>query len=219
MENQLDEIADGKSDWVGVLRAFYGPFSGDLKAAPDKMYEARKAMEEESDELCEKCGGKMVIKWGKYGRFLGCSNYPECSNIKRLTEKDAPPVESEPTDEICDKCGSPMVIKTSRAGGQFLACSAYPKCKNARPIRTGVNCPKENCDGYLGERRSKRGKVFYGCSNYPKCDYVLWYKPVPKPCPECNAPFLVEKSTKTKATYLACVNKECGYAGEIPGGS
>ena len=211
LENQLDEIAEGKSDWVGVLSAFYKPFTHALEAAPDVMYEARKDMEEESDEVCDKCSGKMVIKWGRYGRFLGCSNYPECRNIKRLTEEEEPPPEEEPTDETCDKCGSPMVIKTSRAGAKFLACTGYPKCKNAKPINIGVDCPQANCEGYIGERRSKRGKVFYGCSNYPKCDFVSWDKPVNTECPECQAPFLVEKITKTKGRYLACNDKECGY--------
>ena len=211
MEDQLDEIAEGKSDWVGVLSAFYEPFTHALEAAPDVMYEARKEMEEESDVVCEKCNGTMIIKWGRYGRFLGCSNYPECSNIKRLTGEDAPPSEEEPTDETCDKCGSPMVIKTSRAGGKFLACTGYPKCKNAKPINIGVDCPEASCDGYIGERRSKRGKVFYGCSNYPKCNFVSWDKPVNRECPECQTPFLVEKTAKTKERYLTCNDKACGY--------
>ena len=210
MEDQLDEIAEGKSDWVGVLNAFYEPFTHALEAAPDVMYEARKEMEEESDEVCEKCNGKMIIKWGRYGRFLGCSNYPECSNIKRLTEENAPPPEEEPTDETCDKCGSPMVIKTSRAGGKFLACTGYPKCKNAKPINIGVDCPEAGCGGYIGERRSKRG-IFYGCSNYPKCKFIASDKPVNRECPECQAPFLVEKTTKTKERYLTCNDKACGY--------
>ena len=212
MEDQLDEIAEGKSDWVGVLSAFYAPFNHALEAAPAVMNEARKDMEEESDEVCEKCNSKMIIKWGRYGRFLGCSSYPECRNIKRLSEDDAPTSsEEEPTDESCDKCGSPMVIKTSRAGGKFLACTGYPKCRNAKPINIGVDCPEAGCDGYIGERRSKRGNVFYGCSNYPKCNFVSWGKPVNKECPECQAPFLIEKTTKTKGRYLACNDKECSH--------
>lgn len=211
MEDQLDDIAEGKSDWVGVLSAFYEPFTHTLAAAPDVMYKARKEMEEESDEVCEKCNGKMIIKWGRYGRFLGCSNYPECRNIKSLTEDDAPSPVEEPTDETCDKCGSPMVIKTSRAGGKFLACTGYPKCKNAKPINIGVDCPETGCGGYIGERRSKRGRVFYGCSNYPKCNFVSWDKPVNKDCPECQAPFLIEKTTKKKGHYLACNNSACDY--------
>ena len=113
-----------------------------LEAAPDVMYEARKDMEEESDEVCEKCNGKMVIKWGRYGRFLGCSNYPECRNIKRLNRRTTHRrPEEEPTDEICDKCGNPMVIKTSRAGGKFLACTGYPECKNAKTDQNRCRLP------------------------------------------------------------------------------
>ena len=217
MEEQLDVIADGKIKWVETLGQFYPDFQTALKEAPDRMYEARKAMEEESDETCEKCGGNMIIKWGRYGRFLGCANYPECQNIKRLTTgDDAPTVEPEPTDIACDKCDKPMVVRVSRAGAKFLSCSGYPKCKNAKPIPMGIDCPESDCDGYLGERRSRRGKVFYGCSNYPKCEFSMWDKPVPKPCPKCDAPFLVEKTNKAKGnevvtTRLVCHTADCDY--------
>ena len=216
MEEQLDTIADGKVEWVQTLEEFYLPLQTALKEAPDKMYEARKAMEEQSDETCEKCGGNMIVKWGRYGRFLGCANYPECQNIKRLTADDTPVVEPEPTDTACDKCGEPMVIRVSRAGAKFLSCSGYPKCKNAKPVPMGIDCPETDCDGYLGERRSRRGKVFYGCSNYPKCEFSTWDKPIPEPCPKCSAPFLVEKTKKEKGseavnTFLACFTSECDY--------
>ena len=217
MEEQLDVIADGKIKWVETLGQFYPSFQTALKEAPDRMYEARKAMEEESDETCEKCGGNMIIKWGRYGRFLGCANYPECQNIKRLTTgNDAPAAEPEPTDIACDKCGKPMVVRVSRVGAKFLSCSGYPKCKNAKPIPMGIDCPESDCDGYLGERRSRRGKVFYGCSSYPKCEFSTWDKPVSKPCPKCDAPFLVEKREKAKGnevvtTRLVCHTSDCDY--------
>ena len=217
MEEQLDVVADGKVKWVETLGEFYPAFQTALKEAPDRMYEARKAMEEQSDEMCEKCGSNMIIKWGRYGRFLGCASYPECQNIKRLTtEDDAPTAEPEPTDSVCDKCGKPMVVRVSRAGAKFLSCSGYPKCKNAKPIPMGIDCPEPNCDGYLGERRSRRGKVFYGCSNYPKCEFSTWDKPVPEPCPKCSAPFLLEKTEKAKGsdtvtTRLLCHTSECDY--------
>ena len=219
MEEQLDTIADGKVAWVKTLGQFYSPFQIALEEAPDKMYEARKAMEEESDEKCEKCGGNMIVKWGRYGRFLGCANYPECKNIKPLTTDDTPAPEPEQTDTECDKCGEPMVIRVSRAGGKFLSCSAYPKCKNAKPIPMGIDCPEANCEGYLGERRSRRGKVFYGCSNYPKCEFSTWDKPVPEACPKCNAPFLVEKTKKAKdsetiTVSLSCHKSDCDYIKE-----
>ena len=212
MEQKLDTIAEGKVDWIDTLREFYPSFKEALKEAPDKMYEARKAMETESDEQCDKCGGNMIVKWGKYGRFLGCANYPECQNIKALNGDDTASAEPETTDTLCDKCGEPMVIKQSRAGARFLACSGYPKCKNAKPIPMGVDCPESDCDGYLGERRSKRGKVFYGCSNYPTCGFASWDKPIAEPCPQCNAPYLVEKVQKTGETLKTCTAKTCDYS-------
>ena len=213
MEEQLDTIAEGKVKWSHTLGEFYPSFQTALQEAPDKMYEARKAMEEESDEKCDKCGSNMIVKWGRYGRFLGGANYPECKSIKPLNADDTPPPEPELTDTECDKCGKPMVIRTSRAGSKFLSCSGYPKCKNAKPIPIGVDCPETDCDGYLGERRSRRGRVFYGCSNYPKCEFSTWDKPLSESCPECNAPFLVEKTKKargseTVSTFIACPSCE-----------
>lgn len=211
MEQKLDTIAEGEVDWVDTLGEFYPPFQEALQEAPDKMYEARKAMETDSGEQCEKCGGNMIVKWGRYGRFLGCSNYPECENIKALNGDDTAAAEPEETDTLCEKCGEPMVIKQSRAGARFLACSGYPKCKNAKPVPMGVDCPEVDCDGYLGERRSKRGKVFYGCSNYPTCGFASWDKPIAESCPECDASYLVEKVQKTGETLHACASKECDY--------
>ncbi len=211
MEQKLDTIAEGEVDWVDTLGEFYPPFQEALEEAPDKMYEARKAMETDSGEQCDKCGGNMIVKWGRYGRFLGCSNYPECENIKALNGDDTAAAEPEETDTLCEKCGEPMVIKQSRAGARFLACSGYPKCKNAKPVPMGVDCPESDCDGYLGERRSKRGKVFYGCSNYPTCGFASWDKPLAESCPECDASYLVEKVQKTGETLHACASKECDY--------
>jgi DNA topoisomerase-1 len=258
MEAELDDVEDGKREWVEVLNEFYVPFSQSLKKAPDTIRTAKKDMEEVTDEVCELCGKKMVIKWGKYGRFLSCSGYPECKNTKELNHEENASEEPDSTDEVCEKCGSPMVIKVGRYGrflacsaypkckntkqlgqgkkasdeptdevcekcgspmviktgryGRFLACSRYPECRTARPLSTGVDCPRPDCDGYIGEKRSRRGKIFYGCSNYPDCDFVLWNKPVPRKCPECGAPFLVEKTSQAKGDYLACINKECRYS-------
>ncbi|MDQ1329704.1 MAG: topoisomerase [Candidatus Poribacteria bacterium] len=212
METELDDIEDGKIKWVEVLKEFYGPFSKSLETAPDKIKSAKKDMEETTDEICDLCGKNMVIKFGRYGKFLACSGFPECKNTKQLNGKEAKPAEPEPSDEICEKCGNPMVIRTSRYGSKFLSCSQYPKCKATKPLSMGIKCPKPNCDGDLVERRSKRGKMFYGCSKYPDCDLVLWNKPVAQPCPKCNAPFLVEKVSKAKGNYLACVNEGCDYS-------
>jgi DNA topoisomerase-1 len=207
MESELDGIEEGKIKWVAVLKEFYGPFSKSLEDAPDKI----KAEKETTDEVCDLCGKNMIIKFGRYGKFLACSGYPECKSTKQLSGNDTKPAEPEPSDEICEKCGSPMVIRTSRYGSKFLSCSQYPKCKFTKPLSMGVECPKPNCDGYIAEKRSKRGKFFYGCSKYPECDFVSWSKPVEKPCPKCNAKFLVEKTSKVKGNYLACATQDCGY--------
>ncbi|HGE70219.1 TPA: type I DNA topoisomerase [Candidatus Poribacteria bacterium] len=210
MESELDNIEEGKVNWVKVLEEFYKPFSKSLEKAPDNIKSAKKDMEETTDEICDICGRKMVIKWGRYGRFLACSGFPECKGTKQLNNKESVSNEPEATDEICEKCGSPMVIRTSKYG-KFLSCSQYPKCKFTKPLSIGIKCPRSNCDGYLVERRSKYGKIFYGCSKYPECDLALWNKPVNKPCPKCKATFLVEKTSKVKGNYLACITEGCGY--------
>jgi len=147
----------------------------------------------------------MVIRWGRNGRFMACSGYPDCKNTKPL--EDVP--EPQPSDEKCDKCGNPMVVKVGRFG-KFLACSDYPACKNTRPIPLGVKCPRENCHGDIIERRSRRGKVFYGCSKYPECDSVSWNKPVNRKCDACGNNYLVEKYTKAKGNFLEC--PECKHS-------
>ncbi len=119
-------------------------------------------------------------------------------------------VEKEETGEVCEKCQSPLVVKIGRFG-RFLACSSYPKCKFTKSISLGVSCPQEGCDGELAEKRTKRGKVFFGCSRYPKCTFASWYKPVPKPCPKCNSPFLIEKKRRGGDVVLSCADKECGF--------
>ncbi|MEJ2033385.1 MAG: type I DNA topoisomerase, partial [Deltaproteobacteria bacterium] len=95
--------------------------------------------------------------------------------------------------------------------GRFLACSGYPQCRNIRALSTGVNCPEPGCQGELVQKVSKRGKVFYSCNRYPQCKFALWDKPVPRSCPQCGSPFLVEKENKREGLHLQCPRKECGY--------
>ncbi|RKX31660.1 MAG: type I DNA topoisomerase [Candidatus Zixiibacteriota bacterium] len=204
MEDDLDQIETGKSDWVDVVREFYGPFDRRLDALSAKQKEIKESLTEATEEKCENCGSPMVIKWGRNGRFLACSAYPECKTTKPLNGGE----ENIETDEKCDKCGSPMVVKIGRFG-KFLACSAYPKCKNTKPISTGVKCPKDGCGGDVVEKRSKRGKQFFGCSNYPKCDFVTWYKPSNTTCPQCGNGYMLEKVSQKRGPYLAC--PECKH--------
>jgi len=214
MEDELDEIAEGKKEWVPVLDNFYKPFKENLMTKT-KEISKKDLVEEKTDEICEKCGSPMVIKVGRFGKFLACSNYPDCKSTKQIGA-DGKLEEPEKTDEVCDKCGSPMVVKMGRFG-KFLACSAYPGCKNiknlgqngkpAEPVATGIKCPE--CDkGEIVEKRSRRGKIFYGCSNYPNCKFALWNKPNGEKCKKCGS-MMVVKVTKKDGEQVVCSNKEC----------
>ena len=159
----------------------------------------------------------MVVKWGRRGKFLACSSYPECKNTKEIEISEGGKVEiqaPETTDEKCDKCGSPLTVKQGRFG-RFLACSKYPECKFTKSISLGVKCSVAGCGGDLVEKRSRAGKTFFSCSNYPKCTFATWYRPVNKACPQCKAPFLVVKTTKTEGTVNFCLDKECGFKEEV----
>jgi DNA topoisomerase-1 len=217
MEEQLDQVEEGEANWVKLLDGFYKPFKIDLEKAKIEMRNL-KAEEKPTDEVCEKCGKPMVIKWGRNGHFLACSGYPECRNTKEFTRNADGSLTvvpaTRPSDQICPTCGAPMVIKRGRFG-EFLACSKYPECKTTSPLSLGVDCPKPDCGGYLTEKRSRRGKVFYGCSNYArtKCDFVSWDRPLPQPCPKCGAKFVVQKLSKAGAR-IRCINEGCDYAAD-----
>ena len=188
MEEKLDEISQGEREWIPMLWEFYTPFAQDLAAANANMPNDKPA-DEATDELCAQCGLPMVIKTGRYGKFMACTGYPKCRNTHPVKTDDngaengenaaAAP---EPTDEICDQCGQPMVIKTGRFG-KFLSCTGYPACKAARPLPTGATCPR--CGGDLVQKRG-RGRPFYGCARYPECDFTINRRPLPDPCPECS---------------------------------
>jgi DNA topoisomerase-1 len=211
LEEKLDQIEEGKFAWVKVLQDFYGPFRESLSKAEETMRDVKRE-EIKTDLSCEKCASPMVIKWGKLGRFLACSNYPACKNTKDFREGEGGKIEivaEQPSDEICPNCGKPMVIKRGRFG-RFLACSAYPDCKTSMPLVTKVSCP-ECKQGRLAERRSKRGKMFYSCNRYPDCKFALWDRPLAEACPQCGSPYLVVKYSKVDGEYVACPNKECGY--------
>ncbi len=179
MEAELDEIEDGKTDWLGTLKDFYGPFSKTLDKAKEGMKDVKR--EETPTEIdCDKCGSKMVIKWGRNGKFLACPGYPECKNTKDFkTAEDGSVVVVEKTEEpmgACPNCGKDMFLKSGRFG-RFIACSDYPNCKTTKPFTTGFKCENDGCDGELVERRTKKGRVFFSCAKYPKCDYATWKLP------------------------------------------
>jgi len=210
METELDEVEEGKRKWTSALQDFYAPFMETLAKAEVEMKDM-KAMQLETDVVCEKCGSVMVIRWGRHGEFLACSKYPDCKSTKEFKRGNVGEivVEAEKDYGACEKCGGSMMLKRGKFG-EFLACSKYPECKNTKSIPIGVKCPKCT-EGDLVQRRSHRGKYFYGCARYPDCDYASWNKPVPEPCPQCNHPFLVQKYSKQLGNYIACPQKECGY--------
>ncbi|MBA3820419.1 MAG: type I DNA topoisomerase [Deltaproteobacteria bacterium] len=230
MESDLDKVEEGNEDWRKLLGGFYTPFKIELETARTEMRDVKRE-EIATEWVCEKCGKAMVIKWGRNGSFLACVGYQpaprgkkkepvegaepapvSCRNtgevVKNLdgTWEKVPP---QTTDEVCETCGAPMTVKRGRFGS-FLACTKYPDCKTTKPISLGVKCPRPGCGGFIAEKRSRRGKPFYGCSNWAKkqCDFVAWDKPIPQPCPICNAKFVVKKENK-RGIMLRCL--ECDW--------
>ncbi|MDD5290023.1 MAG: type I DNA topoisomerase [Patescibacteria group bacterium] len=207
MEGELDAVASGELKWQPVIKAFYQPFKENLLL---KTKEIKKSdlVNEATDEKCEKCGSPMIIKTGRYGKFLACSAFPKCRNLKPIAKTEAP-LSAEMSEALADKekcpnCGKELVLKQSRFG-KFLACSGYPDCKYIKnSFSTGVECPSCH-QGKIMMRKTKTRRVFYGCSNYPNCNFALWSRPTGDKCPKCQA-LLVETGKNIK-----CSNKECDY--------
>ncbi|MDP1834235.1 MAG: type I DNA topoisomerase [Candidatus Moranbacteria bacterium] len=202
MEENLDGIAEGKKEWVPVIRDFYGPFHKNLE---QKTKEIKKEdLQEKLDRQCPDCGGDLVMKFGRFGKFIACSNYPSCKYTEK-TESEKK-VDEQHAGEVCEICGAPMLVKRGRFG-TFLGCSNYPECKGIKRIenKTGITCPK--CQvGEIVERKSKKGRVFFGCNTYPKCDFALWNKPTGEKCPKCGNLLVFAAKGKTK-----CSDKECKF--------
>jgi DNA topoisomerase-1 len=268
MEEELDEIEEGKLEWTKALREFYTKFEGDLKEFQNYIKEIKEknvptdevclkcntpgmvqkwgrfgpylkclnceatrdaepaagagsdgaaasadgANGEESaePEVCELCGKPMQLKRGRFGPFLGCTGYPECRNIRKIGKTGVAAPAPVPLDEKCPVDGAQLVKRFGRFG-EFISCSNYPKCKYIKQETVGVSCPRPGCKGEIVVKKSKRGKAFYGCSEYPNCNVVYWDKPVSDTCPQCNAPFLLEKTTKKEGTFRYCADEACGY--------
>jgi DNA topoisomerase-1 len=263
LESQLDDIEEGKLNWRDALADFYEKFTKELKAADTNIQKAKDGVA--TDELCHKCESPMMLKLGRFGKYLACTNleckatrdygqkpageengeapanpyegvacencgkpmalkkgrwgdflactgYPECKTTRQIAKNGAVKQPDRPIEENCPQCGSQMAIKQGRFG-EYTGCTNYPKCKYIkRDAVVVMRCTRPGCDGDLAERKSRRGMAFYGCTNYPKCEVVYWDKPIEEPCPSCNSPFLLEKTTKRDGTYRYCSKKdECGY--------
>lgn len=197
MEEDLDRIARGRIGWRGIVKKFYFPFKEELDQKEKKI----EKVEEKTDKLCQKCGKPMIIKYGRFGKFIACSNFPECKNTQPFEN-----FRKEKQEKIfCDKCGGEMVIRPGRFG-YFWGCSKYPDCKNIKSINKSleIGCPK--CQkGEIIERKTRKGRTFYGCDQYPECDFALWQKPINQLCPKCRSLMIEEKDDGE----IVCSNKEC----------
>lgn len=225
MEQELDEVEEGKLKWTTALHGFYDKFVLDLKAAQEQMRDVKR-QEILTDELCDKCGSKMAIKFGRFGQFLACTNYPECKSTRDLAKPKAAitngeispeaAAENPYSNETCDKCGQTMTLKRGRFG-QFLACTGYPECKNTRkitksgavaaPVMLDADCP--DCGQRLAIRQGPYGE-FTACSRYPECRYIK-RETTGVPCyrPECTGEILVRKSKRGKYFYGCSEYPKC----------
>lgn len=202
LENWLDKIAEGKATYKKVMTDFYKVFEAELASANVEAEKDKKENQEVSDVTCEKCGAKMIVKMGRYGKYLACPNYPNCKNIKPYSLAEGP---EEVSDVKCDACGTLMVYRTGPYG-RYLKC---PSCgaNKAIVIDTGIVCPKCH-EGHMVQRRSHRGRIFYGCSRYPKCDMALWNEPINQFCETCGA-IMTKKTYKTGKEVISCSNPDC----------
>lgn len=213
MENQLDEIENGNATMLDMLSKFYEGFSRELEEAEKTVSkETYEAPAEETDIICEKCGSRMIVKNGRYGRFAACPNYPECKNTKQLNKSGTAEAEKEP--EIapfkCEFCGSDVVVRQGRYGA-FYACSRYPECKfTKQKVKSlGVSCPK--CGRDIVTKYGRNKTVFYSCSGYPECNFSSWDLPTNEKCPQCGE-MLYQKKGRA---LLVCKKEGCGYKREI----
>ena len=218
LEDDLDAVSRGEKSWIPLLKAFWSPFI-ELIEQKDEGLKRSDVTHEELDENCPDCNSKLSIRLGRNGRFVGCTNYPECKYTRNLNDDGQQTAPEVVEGRKCPKCDSELIIKAGRYG-KFIGCSGYPGCKHIEPLEKpkdmGVECP-ECHSGNLIQRKSRFGKVFYSCSTYPKCTYAVWNPPLKEPCPNCNWPLLTIKVTKRRGAEKVCPQKACGYVSPYEG--
>ncbi|WP_231210085.1 type I DNA topoisomerase [Helicobacter pylori] len=201
LEEELDNIAQNKTDYQQVLKDFYYPFMDKIEAGKKNIISQK--VHEKTGQSCPKCGGELVKKNSRYGEFIACNNYPKCKYIKQTENAN-----DGANQELCEKCGGEMVQKFSR-NGAFLACNNYPECKNTKSLKNapnaketieGVKCPE--CGGDIALKRSRKGS-FYGCNNYPKCNFLSNHKPINKRCEKCH--YLMSERIYRKKKVHECI--------------
>jgi len=239
MEDELDKVEEGQLPWVRALEDFYAPFQKDLEKARVQMQDM-KGKGVPTDQRCEKCGAPMVIKLGRHGQFLACSNYPECKNTKEFQRNETGQIEiiqEKMTQEVCEKCGAPMVVRRGRFG-PFLACSNYPQCRNTKKMLLNgegkLEVAQDEVSSEVCEKcgapmviKSGRFGKFLACSNYPECknakrvsstqgDKGGRAKPAftGEDCEKCGAPLVYRKGRF--GPFTACSNyPKCRYTQKI----
>ncbi|MBR2341699.1 MAG: type I DNA topoisomerase [Clostridia bacterium] len=193
MENKLDDIEEGGVDWHNVISDFYPGFERNIRGAASYG-------DEQTESICSKCGHFMIRRTGKFGKYLACSNYPECHNIVSDAKEEISAVH-------CPKCGENMVVRRGKFG-KFLACPNYPNCQSTLPIVEDSDskfigkCPE--CGNAMTERKSQKGKVYYSCSSYPGCKFMSWDIPTGERCEKCGSPLV-----QSARGVVRCSNKEC----------
>ena len=216
MENDLDSIEKSEKSLNSVLSEFWADFSKELSVAEEKLGNIEIEIPvEETDIICDRCGSRMIVKNGRFGKFAACPNYPKCRNTKPLTESKPQAVEVEEkaekkqpqiADFKCEVCGGDMVLRTGKFGS-FYACANYPKCKFTKQKTKNIDVPCPECGGKIVVRYSKSRTAFYGCENYPKCNFSSWDMPVNEKCPNCGKQ-LYHKKGKNQ---LVCHDEACGF--------
>jgi DNA topoisomerase I len=198
MEEELDEVEEGKREWHAVVRDLWTPLSKDLESLKGRTSAIKKSLLEKTDITCPSCGKhKLVKKYGRNGAFLACPGYPECKYTQPLDPEELP----VPVEGRCELCGAGLVARQGPYG-RYIHCERRPECKFTKPFTLGIPCPKCG-QGELAEKKSRRGKIFYSCTRWPECDFALWDKPVARACPNGDSPLMVEKTYKS-GVMLVC---------------
>jgi DNA topoisomerase-1 len=217
LEDELDAVARGEEEWVPLLRKFWQPFKQRIDHTEENVQRSD-VTHEAMDEECPQCGKPLSIRLGRHGRFVGCTNYPECDYTRDIDSDGETPNEPETVEgRTCPECGSDLVIKRGKYG-KFIGCSGYPNCRFIEPLEkprdTGVTCPQCG-EGSMLQRKSRRGKIFYSCSTYPKCEYATWNEPINEPCPSCGWAILTLKTTKRRGTEKVCPQQDCSFSEQV----
>ncbi|MCP3671684.1 MAG: type I DNA topoisomerase [Gammaproteobacteria bacterium] len=217
LEDELDAVSRGEKEWIPLLENFWAPFKERIDHTQENVKRSD-VTHEAMDEECPQCSKPLSIRLGRHGRFIGCTNYPECDYTRDLNgdgkEQEKPEIVE---GRKCPDCNSDLVIKRGKYG-KFIGCTGYPDCRHIEPLEkpkdTGVTCPKCN-SGSMMQRKSRRGKIFFSCSGYPDCDYATWNEPLAEACPSCGWPILTLKTTKRRGTEKVCPQQDCSFTERV----